>query len=221
MAQSCNISLSTEVTKVDPAKKMVWTSSGTVEHYESLISSLPLPELIKLIDNVPSEVTRASELLSFSSIALISLGFKRLEIAKSLWFYIYDEDILPARAYSPSLQSSSNAPPGKSSIQFEVYYSRFRSLQLSDSALLSKVIQSGEKMGIFDADDVEVADVRHLKYGNVIFDHAHTQARKLVANYISSRGIISIGRFGEWLYLWSDQCLLSGRQAIETILSNR
>ena len=32
----------------------------------------------------------------------------------------------------------------------------------------------------------------------------------LIQDYLKSVGIISIGRFGEWDYFWSDQSLLSG-----------
>jgi hypothetical protein len=36
------------------------------------------------------------------------------------------------------------------------------------------------------------------------------EARKVVRDYLSSVGIETIGRFGEWDYLWSDQSLMSG-----------
>ena len=36
--------------------------------------------------------------------------------------YIYDEDIPPARVYSPSLKSADNAPAGCSSLQAEIFF---------------------------------------------------------------------------------------------------
>lgn len=50
------------------------------------------------------------------------MGFKKPNVAQNLWFYIYDEDIPPARVYSPSLKSPDNAPEGCSSLQAEIFY---------------------------------------------------------------------------------------------------
>ena len=44
----------------------------------------------------------------------------------------------------------------------------------------------------------------------VIFDHNIYEARKTVRDYLFSLGIETIGRFGKWGYLWSDQSLMSG-----------
>ena len=49
----------------------------------------------------------------YTSGQLVSLGFNQPDIAKHLWFYIYDEDIYPSRAYSPSIKSPNNVPFGK------------------------------------------------------------------------------------------------------------
>ena len=54
----------------------------------------------------------------------ISVGLKTKNIPPYLWWYIYDEDILPARVYSPSLKSPDNVPEGCSSLQMEVYCNR-------------------------------------------------------------------------------------------------
>ena len=66
-------------------------------------------------------------------------------------------------------------------------------------------------MGLFKKEDLIVKDIRAEKYANVIFDHFIYENRKIVLNYLNEIGIISIGRFGEWEYFWSDQSMLSGR----------
>lgn len=45
---------------------------------------------------------------------------------------------------------------------------------------------------------------------NEYFTDTIYEARKKVRDYLASVGIETIGRFGEWDYLWSDQSLLSG-----------
>ena len=56
---------------------------------------------------------------------------------------------------------------------------------------------------------------RLKKYANVVFDHQIYENREIVRDYLMSLGIEPIGRFGEWGYLWSNQSLLSGMNAIK------
>ena len=49
---------------------------------------------------------------------------------------------------------------------------------------------------------------------NEYFTELIYEARKKVIDYLASVGIETIGRFGEWDYLWSDQSLLSGLNLI-------
>jgi len=40
---------------------------------------------------------------------------------------------------------------------------------------------------------------------------------RLIHDYLDSVGIFYCGRFGEWDYLWSDQCVVSGRNIANKI----
>ena len=217
MAESCNIQTSKEVIMIDLKQKRVEFSDNSQAHYEKLISSLPLPELVNLIKDVPSTILEASEKLLCTSGQLVSLGFNRSDIPKDIWFYIYDEDILPSRAYSPSIKSLDNVPDGKSSLQFETYYSRKMPKKLSDGNLIEHVVQQGEKMSLFNKEDVEISDYREAKYANVVFDHNRKKNVEMIHIYLDKNDISYIGRFGEWDYLWSDQALLSGKYVAKNI----
>lgn len=64
-----------------------------------------MPELVKIIKDCPPHILDAGNDLTATSGQLVSIGFNRPDIPKYLWAYIYDEDIFPARVYSPSLKS--------------------------------------------------------------------------------------------------------------------
>ena len=117
-----DIRFNKEVVKINPQEKTVTFKDGTSAKYSRLISTLPLPEIIKMLDNVPQDVKSAAENLMFTSGYMVSLGFNRPDVAKYLWFYIYDEDILTARVYSPNLKSPDNVPEGCSSLQAEIFF---------------------------------------------------------------------------------------------------
>ena len=76
-------------------------------------------------------------------------------------------------------------------------------------------IKAGLEMGLFEQKDIVVQDIRMEKYANIIFDHEIYKNRQIVLDYLTSQGILSIGRFGKWDYLWSHQAFKSGREACQ------
>lgn len=214
-----NILTNQKVTTIDLESKEIVTDSGEVFLFDNLISSLPLPELCKIIKKIPPNVLDASLKLNYTSGYLISLGFNKPNIAKNLWFYIYDKGILPARVYSPSLKSPQNVPEGCSSLQAEVYFNKGNKINLSDDYILDDTINKLIDMGLFCIEDLVVKDIRVEKYANVIFDHFIYENRKIVLDYLEEYDIIPIGRFGEWDYYWSDQSMLSGRNGAHKLIN--
>jgi protoporphyrinogen oxidase len=184
---------------------------GNRYEYKRLISSLPLPEVIKMLPNVPDAVQTAVGQLECTSGYHISVALKTKRIPPYLWWYIYDEDILAARVYSPSLKSPENAPEGCSSLQLEVYC---KENQYTHQELIDGTIGKLCKLGVIHEEDILFTHIGFEKYANVIFTSPIYEARKIVRDYLSSIGVETIGRFGEWDYLWSDQSMLSGMNII-------
>ena len=212
MIPKCTIRLNKKIVEIDPCLRKIFFKDGSHTYYEYLISSLPLPELIGMIKDVPASVKTAADKLLVTSVHLVSLGFRHPDIPPYQWFYIYDEEILPVRAYSPGHKSPDNVPHGCSSLQFEIYSSKKNPLDCSPAHLIEHVITKGQEMDLFTAGDIVVADYRKVPYGNVVFEKDMLRNRDEVHHYLNQRGIRYIGRFGEWDYLWSDQSLLSGKK---------
>ena len=214
-----DIRFNKEAVRIDTQNKSVHFKDGSQCRYARLISSLPLTEIIGMLDNVPEEVIKAAEGLRFTSGYMVSLGFNKPDIAKYLWFYIYDEDILPARVYSPSLKSPENAPKGCSSLQAEIFFadspgSEEVKLKLSPDEILENTIDNFISMGLFKKEDILIKDIRFEKYANVIFDKNIYKNRQIVLDYLSSIGIEPIGRFGKWEYMWTHQAYADGMSVV-------
>lgn len=206
-----DIKLNKEVVRIDAKNKIVYFKDGATQSYDRLISSLPLPEIAKMIDNAPNDVLKAADGLHYTSGYMVSLGFKRPDVAKYLWFYIYDEDILSARVYSPSLKSPDNAPKGCSSLQAEIFFD-CKSKIPDKNMVLENTIEKLSAMGLFSKDDIVVKDIRFEKYANVTFEHNIYKNREIVLEFLRQNGIESIGRFGLWEYLWTHQAFKSGME---------
>ena len=207
MADIADIKYGKEAVSINTEKKTVTFKDGSCVEYKRLISSLPLPEMVRMVRNIPEEVIMASSKLDCTCGYHISVAFKNKNIPPYLWWYIYDEDILTARVHSPSMKSPDNAPAGCSSLQMEVYCQEGK---YTEQQLIDGTIGRLCELGVICKEDILFIHIGFEKYANVIFTEPIYRARKNVRDFLTLVGIETIGRFGEWDYLWSDQSLLSG-----------
>lgn len=207
LAEGTDIRYGKEVTNIDTIHKTVKTSDNTTYHFTRLISTLPLNLYPSLMPGMPEEIKAAARMLKATSGYHVSIALKTKDIPPYLWWYIYDEDILAARVYSPSLKSPKNAPEGCSSLQMEVYCAKDA---FTEHEIKERTVGKLIEMGIVKEEDILFTHIGFEAYANVIFDKNIYVCREKVRKYLISQGIEPIGRFGEWGYLWSDQSLLSG-----------
>ena len=207
LAEGTDIRYGKEVTNIDTTLKTVTTSDNTTYHFTRLISTLPLNLYPSLMPGMPEDIKEAARMLKATSGYHVSIALKTRDIPPYLWWYIYDEDILAARVYSPSLKSPNNAPEGCSSLQMEVYCAENA---FTEQELKERTVGKLLEMGIIKEEDILFTHIGFEAYANVIFDKNIYVCREKVRKYLISQGIEPIGRFGEWGYLWSDQSLLSG-----------
>ena len=207
MADVANIRYNKKVVSIDTIGKTVSFEDGSSVEYNRLISSLPLPELVRMIKDVPQDVVDACAKLECTCGYHVSIALKTKNIPPYLWWYIYDEDNLSARVHSPSMKSPDNAPEGCSSLQMEVYC---KESEYTEEKIKERTVGKLISLGFIKEEDILFVHLGYEKYANVIFTEPIYDARAIVRDYMSSVGIETIGRFGEWDYLWSDQSLLSG-----------
>lgn len=212
--EGLDIRFNKEVIAINTNNKTVTFKDGTQEFYTRLISTLPLPEIVKMLDEVPENVKAAAKNLMNTCGYMVSLGFKRPDVAKHLWFYIYDEDILSSRVYSPSMKSPDNVPEGCSSLQAEIFFSNKADIP-SKETVLKNTIDKLVEMGLFTEDEIVVQDIRFEKYANITFDKNIYKNRQIVLDYLASIGIESIGRFGKWEYQWTHQAFADGMNVVK------
>ena len=209
--EGLDIRLNHKVIEINTQDKIITFANGNSIAYERLISTLPLPEIINMLPDVPQEVKQAVDDLHWTCGYQVSLGFNRPDIAKYLWFYIYDQDILSARVYSPSLKSSDNVPEGCSSLQAEIFFDCKEKI-LDKKEVLENTISKFIEMGLFKKEDLIVQDIRFEPYSNITFVPSIYKNRQIIIDYLKTLGIESIGRFGKWDYKWTHQAFADGKE---------
>src|SRR5947208_1105005 len=78
----------TRVVSVSPLQHTVRTSDGSELRYQQLISTMPLPVLIRQIgSDVPDAVRAAAEQLRYVSVRCVHLGIGREKLTEKHWIY--------------------------------------------------------------------------------------------------------------------------------------
>lgn len=214
------VKLGHEVVRIDPRTRTLHFRNGASAPYEALASSIPLPELVPMIDGVPDDVRDAAARLACTEAVIVSLGVDRADLVDAHWSYFYDRDVFFTRLSTPHLQSPHNVPPGCGSLQAECYYSRkYRPLDRRPEDCIEPVIQDLIRTGVLrESDRILFRHAMHIPYANVIFDLESTPATRTVHGYLDDIGIGYCGRYGDWAYIWTDQAFVSGENAAQKLI---
>jgi len=212
----CNIQASKEIKKIDWEAKKVKFNDGEEVEYESLISTLPLVELIDFLDNAPEEIVASRELLQYVSIYNLNLGIDRERITDKHWIYFPEKDFIFFRVGFPMNFSKEAAPSGKSSLYTEVSYSSKR--PLDNENIKARIIEDLHKAKILRGKDKILAvDENDIRYGYILCDHNYQSSQMKILNFLNSIKIFPIGRYGRWHYMSMEQVILDGRRIAEML----
>ena len=222
MLRDVPVQLNHRLERLDPKARTLRFSNGVVTPYDHVISSIPLPELIPLIDGAPHDVRDAASRLSCSTCVIVNIGIDRADISNWHWTYFYDQDFCFSRLNFPHMLSPHNAPAGCGSIQAELYFSRkYKPLTGKPEDWIDPTIRDLKRCGLIREEDrILFKGVLLSPYANVIFDLERADALKTVHGYLEDVGIRWAGRYGEWAYIWTDESFMSGERAAERVLDS-
>lgn len=213
-----NIHYGMKASAIDAKKRKVFFNGGEkAVDYDNLITTLPLPDLIELIPDMPSEVRESGNELSHNSIAIVNIGLDTAGITDKHWIHFPEEDISFFRISFPDNFCDGLKPAGMSLIQAEVAYDKDNPPEREK--LLKTVREDLIRVGVIESEHrVSFEDVIYLKYAYVIYDHRRKQAVQRIHECLNSLDIYPCGRYGSWKYLWADEAIFDGQAAVEKVL---
>ncbi len=220
LPKQTQINLAHQLVRLDPVAKELHFANGVVARYDAVISSVPLTELIPMIAGAPPDVVEAAKKLACTSCVMVNLGINRADLSEGQWTYFYDRDICFSRLSFPHMFSPHVAPPGCGSIQAEVYFSqKYKPLKGAPEDYVAPVIADLKRCGVLREDDqILHTNVHVSRYAQVIFDLERADALATVHGYLDDVGIAYCGRYGDWLYIWTDESFISGENAAQRAL---
>jgi protoporphyrinogen oxidase len=214
MARGADIRLNTALTGLTFGARRLRFSDGSEVSYRRLVSTIPLKLLIDLSSDAPTPVRDAAAKLTCTQFLRVDVAVNHPARRPETWMYVYDESKLSVRISHMEHFAPSNAPPGCSAIQVEVYGSEYRAVPSDFEKVKSDVVAELIEMGLVDdADAVRYVNVKFVPQGNPIFDHNRAPAMQIIEEFLDHHGVLLVGRYAEHKYLMTDACVISARRA--------
>ena len=161
-----------------------------------VVSTAPIDTTVRLFKDW-KEVKDCLASLDYNSLTVVGLGVKG-KTPDFHWVYVPDRDIIFHRIaflhnYSPNM-----CPENRSNILVEIS----RKPDEKPRDVLDEVLDGLNKMG-FNF-DVEVHGTWHWEYAYIVYNHNYRQSLDKLRSFLTERGVIPFGRFGNWEYLNMD-----------------
>ncbi len=184
--------------------------------FDVLLSTIPLPRLLELIDEVPDPVRQAAARLRCSHLHYLDVALRRTSGKYFHWAYVPEAKYPFYRVGCYSHFSAALAPPGQSSLYVELADRSPPDLE----RIVPEVAGGLIEMGIIDSiDEIEFARARRIDYAYVIFDHEYFAALDVIRPFLETARIISSGRYGDWNYSAMEDAILFGKAAAERAIA--
>lgn len=222
LAARCGpIEMGQAVCAIEPVAKVARTASGQTWAYDRLVSTMPLPVLLRMVEGCPAALIADADRLE-----LVSLKVLLILVAAPLGdqpqrVYVADPAIPPHKvAFNHTSSPSLRARPVHA-IMCEISYSPEKPAQ-SDEALTAATVDWLADAGLIGS-TAEVAETRVLdvRLGYPVYTHDRPAILERIRAWLAPLDIHTIGRFGGWDYVNSDACIWQGRQLAAQLAVSR
>lgn len=199
--------------------EFVVSGSGDERRYSSLVSTIPLPDIVSMV-KVPQPVKEAAKKLSYNSLITVMIGLNEPELNELSWVYFPRmEDGEFNRCSFPFNYSKYVAPEGKSSALVEITCKKGDEMWgKDDEKIVSETVDKLHTHGMFDRRSVCYTAVERTKYAYVINDLDYSKNVSVLTNFLNRCGIVLCGRFSEWKYMNMDQCVQSAIEKADELV---
>ncbi|MES2995294.1 MAG: FAD-dependent oxidoreductase [Verrucomicrobiota bacterium] len=203
------------VTAIDLETRTAELSDGRTIHYENLVNTMPLANLLKLLRKTPPGIAEESAKLRATTVYYFDVGVRGPGAKGSdfHWVYFPEPEFVFYRVGSYSAVHPELAPMGCRSYYVEIsggYEEYRRDLE----GLKQRVVRDLIRGGTLSADDeILFMDLCEIPYAYVVFDSCYEASRAIILEELAKHGVQSCGRWGGWNYGGMEDALLEGRAA--------
>jgi protoporphyrinogen oxidase len=202
-----------EVVEVDLTARTATLASGEVLPWDRLVSTIPLPRLLRLLRGAPDDLVRAADCLRWTAVYDLNLGLDQPDLAGGdHWVYFPEPDAPFYRVGCYSNISRGLVPEGAGAlyVEFPVPPGGIPDVETLERQALEGLHRSGHLTG---EERVLVRDLAVIDPAYVVFDAERARTVPAVLARLREAGILSIGRYGAWTYSFMERALEDGMEA--------
>ena len=207
LQNSIQVEFEKKLVSIDLQNKCAIFSDGERVQYQSLVSTIPLKELLKATRKLPIAIAGKTRLLKHKSLFYLNIALN-IETPKTFqWCYVPSPKVPFYRVGIYSNVSKALAPKGKSSLYVEL------SSRAYTKKMNASIVKELISMGLIKRrSDIQFIDPHFIPYAYVIYDQNYLKAVPPIHAFLNKKHIFSIGRYGAWHYSSMEDALLMGRE---------
>jgi protoporphyrinogen oxidase len=213
-----DLRLKTKIVHIDAERRRLTTSDGETLRWRRLVSTIPLPLLLRAMPDAPVAIKEAVGTLEALPVHLVMLVLEGRGQMDRQRVYSPDPTIPGHKIVLNHTSSRWLRDRPRHGIQVEVAGGRPR-----DPARLAEEVVAGlARIGVIGGPgDVRSAEVLTLDFGYPAPTHARDAIMRDVRAWMAARGIALAGRFAEWAYVNSDEALSRGLRLGQSLRGDR
>ena len=210
--------LRTALIRLGVVDRTATLGDGTRFAYEALVSTMPLPELVRLAGaQAPPEVREAASGLRHVSMRCVHVGVGRESLTDQHWIDFPGGTVFH-RVFVQGNASPGCNPPGGFGLTFEVPYDASHPLPADGLPLVRRCIDEAQRAGLLGADDpIRTATQTDLPYADVVDDEGRAARVDVIRDWFAQHDVHLAGRYGAWEHSDLDRAFLSGRRVAEEV----
>lgn len=196
------------VTAIDLKSRTVTTSAGETYAWRRLVSTLAIPDLLRAIPGVPRELEQDAASLECLALDVVLLVVGHPVDTNIQRVYCADATV-PAHKIALNHNSSPflRALP-RHGIMAEVSLANGA---LPQAELIAATVEGLSSMGIIArASDVVATRVVRIARAYPVPTHSRDRIVTRIRSWLAEHDVSTVGRFGEWAYINSDEALHRG-----------
>jgi protoporphyrinogen oxidase len=176
--------------------------------FDHLVLAFPVMDAVECFEDVPDEVRAAVRGLRYNALRLGFVAVNNESLLDKSAVYIPDPSVRPHRVCYMGFFSPNLVRPGTSSLVAETTVRPGDSVdRLSDVEFLDLVIDDLDRVGIIRKQDVILRDTKRIEYAYPVYDRDYGKNVETLRGYFRSLGVDQLGRFAEFDYINSDECI--------------
>jgi protoporphyrinogen oxidase len=195
--------------RIDPLRQTLQTSSGQTLAWRQIVSTIPLPDLLALLTNVPVEIAASVAALEALPVYLVMVVLEGRGKVDRQRVYCAGTELPGHKVVFNHTSSVWLREKPHHGILVEVAGGNEHAPAILAQRVVTGLVATGM---ISRTPEVRRVEVTRLGLGYPVPTHARAATLSKVRTWLEERGVSIVGRFAEWAYINADEALARGME---------